>query len=54
MYHGFAKLSHRYGNSHAIYGITECYLPPGKCDITAFTPAKLYGIRFGDSGWIQG
>ena len=30
-----------YGNSHAIYGITQCYLPPGRGDISAFTPAKL-------------
>ena len=23
------------------YGITQCYLPPGRGDILAFTPAKL-------------
>jgi len=23
------------------YGITQCYLPPGRGDIPAFTPAKL-------------
>ena len=22
------------------YGITQCYLPPGRCDIPALTPAK--------------
>ena len=23
------------------YGITQCYLPPGRGEISAFTPAKL-------------
>jgi len=23
------------------YGIAQCYLPPGRADISAFTPAKL-------------
>jgi len=26
--------------SHVPYGITKCYLPPGRGDIPAFTPAK--------------
>jgi len=30
----FAKLPHRYGNSHA----TQCYLPPGRGDIPAPLP----------------
>jgi len=35
------------------YGITQCYLPPGRGDIPAFTTAKA-GTRFSDPGWIQG
>ena len=35
------------------YGITQCYLPPGRGDISAFTPAKA-GARFSDSGGMQG
>ena len=30
---------HRYGNS-VPYRITQCYLPPGRGDIPAFTPAE--------------
>jgi len=26
-------MPHRYGNSHAIYEITQCYLPPNRGDI---------------------
>ena len=29
------------------YGITQCYLPPGRGDIPAFTPAEA-GTRFSD------
>ena len=32
-------LPHRRGDSQA--RITQCYLPPGRADISAFTPAKL-------------
>ena len=35
------------------YGITQCYLPPGKADIPAFTPAEA-GTRFSDPGGVQG
>jgi len=35
------------------YGITQCYLPPGRGDIPAFTPAEA-GTRFSDSGGMQG
>jgi len=35
------------------YGITQCYLPPGRGDIPAFTPAKA-GTRFSDPGGMQG
>ena len=26
--------------THVPYGITQCYLPPGRGDIPAFTPAN--------------
>jgi len=35
------------------YGITQCYLPPGRGDIPAFTPAED-GTRFSDPGGMQG
>ena len=41
---------HRYGNSHRII---QCYLPPGRGDIPAFTPAEA-GTRFSDPGGMQG
>ena len=31
------------------YGITQCYLPPGRGDIPAFTPAEA-GTRFTTEG----
>jgi len=34
------------------YGITQCYLPLGRGDIPAFTPAEA-GTRFSDPGWMQ-
>jgi len=39
--------SHRYGNSRAVYGITQCYLPPGRGDVPAVTPAEA-GSPFSD------
>ena len=35
------------------YGITQCYLPPGRGDIPASTPAKA-GTRLSDPGGMQG
>ena len=35
------------------HGITQCYLPPGRGDIPAFTPAEA-GTRFSDPGGMQG
>jgi len=35
------------------YGITQCYLPPGRCDIPALTPADA-GTRLSDPGGLQG
>jgi len=32
---------HTATGTHMPYGITQCYLPPGRRDIPAFTPAKL-------------
>ena len=39
--------------NHIPYGITQCYLPPGRGDIPAFTPAEA-GNRFSDPGGMQG
>ena len=38
--------------THVPYGITQCYLPPGRGDIPAFTPAKA-GTRFSNPGGMQ-
>ena len=38
---------------HIPYGITQCYVPPGRGDIQAFTPAEA-GTRFSDPGGMQG
>ena len=35
------------------YGITQCYLPPGRGDIPALTPDEA-GTRLSDSGGMQG
>ena len=39
--------------NHVPCGITQCYLPPGRGDIPAFTPAEA-GTRFSDPGGMQG
>ena len=39
--------------THMPYGITQCYLPPGRGDIPAFTPAEA-GTRFSDPRGMQG
>ena len=39
--------------THMPYGITQCYLPPGRGDIPAFTPAEA-GTWFSDPGGRQG
>ena len=36
-----------------LYGITQCYLPLGRGDIPAFTPAEA-GTRLSDRGGMQG
>jgi len=38
--------------NHIPYGITQCYLPPGRGDFPAFTPAET-GTRFSDPEGIQ-
>ena len=35
------------------YGITQCYLPPGRDNIPAFTPAEA-GTQLSDPGGMQG
>jgi len=35
------------------HGITQCYLPPGRGDLPAFTPA-VAGTRFTDPEKMQG
>ena len=39
--------------NHMPYEITQCYLPPGRGDFPAFTPAEA-GTRFSDPGGMQG
>ena len=39
--------------THMPYGITQCYLPPGRGDIPAFTTAED-GSRLSDPGGMQG
>ena len=39
--------------THIPYGITQCYLPPGRGDIPAFTLSEA-GTRFSDPGGMQG
>ena len=40
--------------THVPYGITQCYLPLGRGDIPAITPAEAAGTRFSDPGRMQG
>ena len=39
--------------NHMLYGIMQCYLPPGSGDFPAFTLAEA-GTRFSDPGGTQG
>ena len=39
--------------THMPYGITQCYRPPDRGDLPAFTPAEA-GTRFGHPGGMQG
>ena len=48
-----ATLPHRYTGTHMPHGITQCYLPPDRDDIPAFTPAEA-GTRLSDPGGMQG
>ena len=38
--------------THMPYGITQCYLPPGRGDIPAFTSAEAADTRFSDPGGV--
>jgi len=44
---------HTATGNHMPYEITKCYLPPGRGDFPAFTPAEA-GTRFSDPGGMQG
>jgi len=44
---------HTATGNHMPYEITQCYLPPGRGDFPAFTPAEA-GTRFSDPGGMQG
>ena len=44
---------HTATGNHMPYGITQCYLPPGRVDFPAFTPAEA-GTRFSNPGGMQG
>ena len=45
--------SHTATGTHVPHGITQCYLPRGRGDIPALTPAEA-GTRFSDPGGMQG
>jgi len=47
-----SNLPHRYWNSRP-YTTTQCYLPPDRDDITAFTPTEA-GTRLSDPEGMQG
>ena len=47
----FAKSPLRCRNSCDIYGITKCYLLPGRGDISAFAPAKQVLDLATPDGW---
>ena len=44
---------HTATGTHMPYGITQCYLPPGRGDIPAFTSAKA-DTQFNNPRWMQG
>ena len=44
---------HTATRTHMPHGITQCYLPPGRGDIPAVTPAEA-GTRLSDPGGMQG
>jgi len=48
-----ANIPHRYGNSHVPYGITQCYLSPGRGDLLPSPQPIKAGTRFSDPGGMQ-
>jgi len=52
--HGYSSWSssHTGTGTHMPHGITQCYLPPGRADISAITPAEA-GTRLSDRGGMQ-
>jgi len=47
------KHCHTITGTHMLYRITQCYLPPGRGDIPAFTPAEA-GMRLSDPRGMHG
>ena len=48
-----SRKHHTATKTHVPYGITQCYLLPGRGDIPTFTPAKA-GTLFSDPAGMQG
>ena len=46
------KYCHTATGTRMPFSITQCYLPPGRCDFPALTPAEA-GTRFIDPGGMQ-
>ena len=48
-----SQTCHTAAGTHMPYSITQCYLPPNRGDIRAFTTAED-GTRLSDPGGMQG
>jgi len=53
VYSSSLSTSHTATGTHMPYGIAQCYLPPGRGDLPAFTPANA-GARLSYPGAMQG
>ena len=53
VYSSSPSTSHTATGTHMPYGMAQCYLPPGRGDLPAFTPANA-GTRFSYPGGMQG
>ena len=52
VYSSSQSTSHTATGTHMPYGIAQCYLPPGRGDLPAFTPANA-GTRLSYPGGMQ-